>query len=276
MHLGRIGSVFIFLIIIVFQSACSDISGQKEIRIATSPWIGYSPLIYAFEKGWLEKENIKLVFSTSLHETIHFHQAGLVDGFTSTQFDVAPLKREELLLFMPLDRSYDADVILSNKSLDALLLDDTVSVYLELESVNKHLFDAFVKKYDINISKYTVYNKEQITLKNLKSDDAKTMLVVSYEPYASLLRHKGFDQISSAKDSDTLILDALYLNKKIYDSDKNRLERLKLLIIQAYTVFKDDPDEYYGSVKKHFEGQSKEEFIKSGQMIDWLIDAKVK
>ena len=244
----------------------------KKIRLAVSPWIGYSPLYYADEKGWLKEAGIDLVHSTSLHETVHYFQAGLIDSFVSTQFEASMLKGDNLIHLMPINRSNGGDVVLSNSSIKSIAKSKKVVVYLEVDSVNQLVFDSFIKKHDLSILNFHLINKEQVMIKILKNNLDEDSIIVTYEPYATILRNSGFIQVGSTSDTDILVLDSLYINEDVFNENMEKAIFLKSLIKKAYKRLQEDPLEYYKTVKHFMEDPTFEEFKTSLTGIQWLID----
>ena len=254
----------------------NDVHLHSELRIAVSPWIGYSPLYYAHEKGWLKEVDIDLVYSTSLNETVHYFKADLIDAFVSTQYESSILDKKNLLHLMALDRSDGGDVILSNKPLETILKSKKVKAYLEMDTVNELLLEGFLKKYSLSISNIELINKNQLSLNNIKADDKDDIIIITYEPYASMLRENNFHDIASTKDSDMLVLDSLYVNKEAMDVHCKQVNSLKVVIKKAFKNLKDNPREYYDTIKHNLGNQSYLEFSQSLLKIEWLINKENK
>lgn len=242
---------------------------SEEIKISVNTWVGFTPIMYAYEKGWLEPLNIKIYPVVSLGESIKLYRAGITDGFSGTQRELFAVNSKNLKPLILLDRSNGADVILSNMSLDELKKQNSISTYLELESINKLILDNFIKKYQINKDNLIYFNKEQSFVVTLRPTNTPT-LISTYEPYSSTLIKNGFKEISSTKDIDMLVLDALYLNEDIIVKNTKRLKKLKEYIDKSLESLTSNPKEYYEVVKPYLEGQSYEEFISSLSGIEWI------
>jgi NitT/TauT family transport system substrate-binding protein len=267
----RLTTLLLTLVSLVLIWGCSE-TRKDEIRIAVNPWIGYSPLYYADAMGWLESEQIRLIASTSLHETVHYFEAKLIDGFASTQYEPTLLEKENLLHIMPLDRSDGGDVILSNRPLEVLLESKKVDAYFEIDSINRLVYNDFVRKHAIERQRLNIINKEQSIIKTMMPAPEGAQLVVTYEPYASMLRKSGFYEVGSTKDMEILVLDSLYVSKEYYRKEPKRFKKLTELIRNAYDVLKCDLKEYYRVVNAYLEYSSYEEFDASLKGIEWLIE----
>ena len=266
--------VALLFFLLLLSSGCTQ-SRPAELRLAVSPWIGYSPIYYAQEQGWLKDAGITLIHSTSLHETMHYFQASLVDAFTATQYE-ADILNGDVIHLMPLDRSNGGDVLLSNRSFENIKKSKNISTYLEVESVNRLVLDDFITKYKLSSVNFKVVNKDQVMIKQLTPSSDKDMLIVTYEPYATILRNKGFDQIASTKDSDLLVLDSIYMSERVWDKQRDKARHLKSLMKKAYTKLKADPKSYYKAVKSYLEEPTYDEFMQSLSTIEWFIDKPAK
>ncbi len=66
--------ILCFSILLLFTSCSSKY--DERLKVSTTNWIGYLPLIYAKEKGWLKELNIKLLTVSSLAENMYLYKAG--------------------------------------------------------------------------------------------------------------------------------------------------------------------------------------------------------
>ena len=275
---------FLALSAALLISGCSV--GEKSqnsriLKIAVNPWVGYTPLMYLDRKGRLKELGIELVFVGSLGENANLLSNHLVDGFAATQYEYLNYKDEldDIVPVFTIDRSAGADKILSNLSVEALKKEKRpIEVYLEFGSVNEDLFRAFVKKYGLQDKKFLFHHDPQTVIKQIKADPKRRVIVVSYEPYASLLEQNGIHEIASTADLDILIIDALFLEREKVLRCKERLKRLKTAFWEAKEVLDRDPRGFYRTVEPYIKGQSYEDFLKSCHGIRWLSepDAQTK
>jgi len=259
------------LLLLSLISGCQK-RHQDETRIAISPWIGYTPIYYAEEKGWLKDIGIKIIHTTSLHETVHYYQAGLIDAFVSTQYEASLLKDYDLTHFMPLDRSNGGDIILSNRSLSTIKNSKKIKSYFEIDSVNQIVFNDFMNKYQLNNLYVEIQNRPQTMMKDLNPVQNEDIIIVTYEPYATFLKNKGFKEIASTKDSDIVVIDSLYFRNNHLLLQKEKSKLLINSIKKAYKVLNDNPKEFYNVVKFYLEGVSYSEFNNTLLGIEWLIN----
>lgn len=70
-------------VIIVFNFGCSNNKEVKSKRILVSNWVGYTPLLYAYEKGSLDKFNIDIITTTSLQASLRILEKNRLDGLFS-------------------------------------------------------------------------------------------------------------------------------------------------------------------------------------------------
>ena len=265
--------VLLLLLSILFTfSACSS-QNKKPLIIATNQWIGYAPLFYAYEKGELDKLNIRLINRTSLAEAADLYSIGKVDMVTTTQHEYNMLKKSthDITPIILLDRSNGGDMILSNKSIQQLSQAHKIYAYLEIDSINQELLIEFIKHNNINKSKMVYIDKDQKQIQDLKNNTAKNILIVTYSPYDIILKEKGFQEIASTKDINSLIvIDALSATNKVIKTDKKRLIALKKIIDKAIKSIQKDPKVSYPLVRKHLGNISYTEYVNSLKLIKWI------
>ncbi len=262
-------------IVLLTFTSCSP-PPKEPLSIAVNSWIGYTPIAYAQEKGWIEEKEIELKWTNSLSESKLLCKTDLVQGIFCTQYEIRsdPDMAECLLAFVT-DISYGADKIVSNVSLETLKKAPKIKAYLEISGVNEDLLEAFLKKYKIKaeITKINGTQKEFLKIDRLPYP----AIIVTYEPYASLLKKRGFHQISSSKEliEYLYIIDALFIESNSIDT--KAIKKLQSAFWRAYDRFKQNPREFYETVKPYLQGQSFEDFIRSSKEILWVnrIDEKM-
>lgn len=258
--------------LLFLMTACSS---QAPLKLSTTTWIGYTPLFYAKEKGWLNDINIKLVNVVSLSENMYLYQAGNSDAYCGTQYEHSVLKNKipSLVPIMLFDRSNGGDIIMSNTSIEALQnSNESIDTYLEMDSINFTLLNDFIKRYDINEKRINYINRDQIEISRLKNDTPEQQtLIVTYIPYDGMLAKNGFKEILSTKNGlDLLVVDALFTTKETLIEHREQFVQLKSYVNDALAALQKDPQEFYQTVKAYMNEQSYEEFQHSLKDIEWI------
>jgi len=253
----------LFLIWVLIFLGCSK---PKEINLAANEWIGYAPLFYLNEIGVLKKLNIRLITTVSLAESVNLYKSGFVCGFASTNYEYLPLKKEltQIALF---DKSFGADMIMSNKTIDEIK-NSKIYAYLEIDSVNSLLLDSFLKEHKISPKNVIKIDNDQELLSKREFDFNKTNLVVTYAPYDVLFKKKGFKVIASTKsDKNLLVIDALYIRNEI--ANEERFNKLKYEIKKAIDFIKKEPKKVYEIIKNYYKDYSFDDFKEALNNIKW-------
>jgi len=251
----------------VFVSSCS-VEGKPKLRLSINPWPGYMPIIYAHEKGWLNQIEIRPLWTVSLDESVKLYDAKLIDGFFGTQFEYLATSEKDLSPIFFTNISNGSDVVMSNISIRGLVRADSITVYLEPQSVNIALFDMFCKKYAISDSKLKKIYKNQQDISSVDIGNNPT-IAVTYEPYASTLEKKGLQRVASTANLNLKVVDALFVANEHIRAYKKELATMKIANDRAVSALKKDPREFYETVKKYLQGQSYEEFLKSLDGLVW-------
>lgn len=263
----------ILLLSILFTFTACTSKPQKKIVIATNQWIGYTPLFYAYEKGELDKLNITLITSVSLAEATDLYIIGKADMVTTTQHEYNILKNTKhgIKAVILIDRSNGGDMILANKSLKALQKSKKIDAYLEVDSVNQEILLDFLQKNHINEDKINFINKDQQQIQAVKNDTKKNILIVTYAPYNTNLEKKGFKELASTKDMNSIIvIDALCASNEIIKNDKARLIQLKKIIDESITAIEQEPEASYRVVSKYLSDLNYKDYLDSLTLIKWI------
>lgn len=263
-----------FLFIIVLFTSCSSQKYEK-LEVSATTWIGYTPLYYAKEKGWLKSLNIKLLHVVSLSENMYLYDAGNSDAYVGTQYEYNLLVKKDpsLTPVMLFDRSNGGDVVMSNASIQELKdMDKPIDAYLEMDSINSILLKDFLKKYDMQKKKINYINRDQASISTLDSKNiTKRTIVVTYIPYDIELKKHGFKTVASTKDNlNLLVVDGLFTKEKVFENHNKQFRELKILVDKAVKALQDDPREFYDTVKPYMLEVSFEEFIHSLDGIVWI------
>ena len=263
----------ILILVLLMQSSCTSAS-REPLRIGTNLWIGYTPLFYANERGWLAEGNIRLINAVSLYESMQMFAVGNTDAFTGTQYEYHVQRRTHpsLLPVILLDRSRGGDIIMSNRDLDTLRKSDRpVDVWLEVDSVSQELFKAFVRAKDLEGKKYRFHNLDPESISELPLQKTPAMLV-TYEPYDDPLRSRGYRELCNSADP-TLhfqIIDALYVPKEVLENRHKELAALNRAIARALRDLHKDPRAFYGYIKNYLHGEDYAHFRDSMERIEWI------
>ena len=263
--------IFTIFISLLVLSSCSK-KEDKELKISTNPWIGYTPLFYAKEMGYLDKLNISLIHNISLAESTKLYNIGKVDMIAATQHEYFALKDigEDIVPITLLDRSNGGDVVLSNKSIDKLKNANKIFAYLEIDSINIDIIKDFIKHHKLDINKIEFINKDQVQIAELEIIKNKNMLIVTYVPYNYNLEKNGFIQLASTKDlNEIIVIDGILVNKKILINNKDKLKKLKNIIDKSINEIIQNKQASYKLVKKYLDNMPYNEYEKSFTLIKW-------
>jgi len=259
----------------LFISCSSDY--DKKLKISATTWVGYTPLFYAKEMGWLDPLNIKLLNVSSLSENMYLYKAGNSDAYVGTQYEYNILSKGDssLIPIMLFDRSHGGDMIMSNVALEELKgASGPIDAYLEMDSINFTLLEDFIKKNALENRDIKYINQDQAHISTLKSASmVRPTLVVTYSPYDSDLQKKGFMEIASTKDGfDLLIVDAMFTTTEVLKRHKKQFKELKKAVDMAIVELQKNPKQYYDKIKPYMLNMNYDEFMTSLDNIIWIND----
>lgn len=262
-------------IVLLLLVSCTPQFHDHSLRIVTSNWIGYLPLVYANEKGSLDQIDVKLTNVISPGEIVHLYKSGNYDAFCATQYELSILQPEipNLIPVLLFDRSHGGDLIMSNHTVSELQNSASkIDTYLEIDSVNSVVLKDFIQKYEIDESRINYINMDQTEISTLKNTESnKLVLIITYIPYDSMLKENGFIEILSTKNGlDLLVIDALFTQSEMIIEHKEQFTALKKLIDEAIETLHANPKEFYETIKPYIPELTYEEFIQELNDIIWL------
>ena len=265
--------VFSFILVSVLIAIGCSLSTPQPLRISTNLWIGYSPLFYIQQKGWLKEHNIEIVTLVSLSENMQMYESGFVNAFTGTQYEFEQMRENtpDLEPAILLDRSLGGDIIMGNRDIETLQKEKKINVYLEIDSVNKVLLESFTELYGIDASLLHLFNKDSDESSKLAMQEEPT-LIITYTPYDMLLKKNGYQVLDTTKNMHLFVIDALYADANTREVYAEELAVLNQLIAKALDRLKKDPDEYFSAIRVFFKYQDKHTFLKALGSIQWVYD----
>ena len=248
---------------------------RSPIVVSTNAWIGYSPLFYAREMGWLEEANVELLSVVSLGENMHLYSSGASDVFTGTQHEFNKQRDEhpDLIPIMLFDQSDGGDAVMSNRTVEQLQKSsEKIEVYLEMDSINEELLSYFLKKHRILEGKLELKSRVQDEIQLLKnSAESPPMIIVTYDPYNMTLEKNGFTQVASTKNkNDLFVVDAMYVSSKMFYDKKENFEKLNAIIERSILALQKNPKEFYQKVKPYLDNPTYDEFTHMLGNIKWI------
>ena len=265
--------VFCFLIVSLIITIGCSLSTPQPLRISTNLWIGYSPLFYIQQKGWLEEHNIEIVNLVSLSENMQMYESGFVHAFTGTQYEFEQMRKKtpDLEATILLDRSLGGDIVMGNRDIETLQKVQKINVYLEIDSVNKALLDSFIALYGIKPSVLHLINKDSDDSSMLEMKDEPT-LIITYTPYDVILKRNGYKVVDTTKNLSLFVMDALYTDSETRKKYPEELAVLNQLIAKALDHLKKDPEEYFSTVQIFFKYKDQKAFLQALDSIQWIYD----
>ena len=268
----------ILSVFVIFFISCTN-NTQQKLKIAVNSWIGYTPIFYAYEKGYLKDIEIKVIPTVSLGESADFFSVAKVDMATTTQHEYNYLKRSlpTIIPIILIDRSNGGDMILSNKTVDELQNSKEIYVYLEIDSINSEMIKSFINKYHINEKHIRYINKDQSQVQDIKNDKTKDIVIVTYTPYNTHLEKKGFKEIASTKDiSSILVIDSIVTTKELLEKNEDRLKKLKTILDRSIKEIQENPKVAYKLTSRYLNNISFKEYQNSMNMIEWINNPSTK
>lgn len=250
----------------------SDVA-RDEIRISSNPWVGFTPFIYAQEKGWLDDTLFHFVWQVDLTENVRLFERGFTQGFTATQYEMLHANdHSKLTPVFLIDRSDGADVILSNRSLPELeATNKPVTVYLERGSLQSDILRAFMRDYHLEHVHFELLNAAQKSMTQVLPV-GDPVILISYAPYASQIIDNGFKIIASTHTLKSFyVLDALFVSRDIIRAERDQFIQLKNIYDRGVRALQQNPKEYYETIRGYLEGQTYTQFMQSTREIQWFV-----
>jgi NitT/TauT family transport system substrate-binding protein len=203
---------------------CSE---TPPLRIAAHIWPGYELMFLAEREGWLPKDKIQLLNTTSATDSIQALIEGRADGAALTLDEVlrARTKNIDLTIVLIFDISSGADVLLSKKPIKNLSDLKNKRIGVENNALGLLILDVILDylhltKKDIQLVPVPI-NQHYSTWQYAEID-----ALITYEPIASQLEKLGAERVIDSRSFPELIFDVLAVRKEKAEQYKLTLKQL--------------------------------------------------
>ncbi|MFK5881456.1 MAG: ABC transporter substrate-binding protein [Sulfurospirillum sp.] len=277
MKKSKIYHLLVLFLSLFLLSGCSH-KTQKPMILAANLWIGYAPLYYAYEKGWLRENNIKFVATISLSQSLKYFKKGSIDICAGTNYEFMKAKEvfSDVEAVKLLDISKGGDLILGNADIKKLKQSPKIDAYLEGNGISTLLLEKFIAKYRLNKNKIKFINQRLDVTANMNMRQIPTLAAL-YKPYDANLRKKGYKGHSkTAKSLKFLVYDVLFISKKRASNYKKDIRMLDILFQKALHALKNNPKEFYMTINPYFHYQNYGKFKKDLTSISFKSSKKLE
>lgn len=266
-------NIVLAVMAVFLLSSCAK-KEEMPLVISTDVWIGGSPLYYAHAMGWLKEANIEMLQAKSIEENLELFTMQASDMVTGTGHEYQRLKETHptLVPIIVYDRSYGADVIFSNRTVQQLKASgDTIDVYVERDTVGEDMLDYFCREHQLSRNQMNIYNRDQSEIVKVQNTlSSPPMLVITYHPHDLVLKKQGFKEIANSKSDAYIVVDGIFVTSETLSQHPERLKNLKRLLDRAIEAYHENPHAFYTTVKPYIENPSYEEFELMRSNIRWL------
>ncbi|MCS6985322.1 MAG: ABC transporter substrate-binding protein [Leptospiraceae bacterium] len=201
-----LGVVYLFL---------SRSFGNFDLKIATHPWIGYESLYLAEQFSWLPS-GVSIFYVNSARDSLQLLKERKVDAATLTLDEVVGLLSEgiavEIILIM--DISLGADAILYPQRPSAVLNLKNKRIAVERKALGEFFLNEFLEKHGASISEVVLVDSPPPKHPDLAAR-GEIDLVVTYEPYVSILQERGWFKVFDTSQIPDTVFDVLVIRKDL-------------------------------------------------------------
>jgi NitT/TauT family transport system substrate-binding protein len=231
-----------------YNSGSKLVIDQTPVKIVLNPWPGYADVFIAQEKGFFEKNNVKveLVYKQDYTDSKKLYQNNEVDGIFEVYADAIVQNSEGIkskVIYIS-DYSTDADVIVGKSEFNSLA--DLKGKKVGVDSINSfsHMFvltdlkQNGLKESEIQfevVSAMEVLN----ALESGKIDAGHT-----WEPITSAALAKGYKILGRASDvPHGIITDVLVFNSDFINKNPEKVQAIVKSMVEAREFVKNNKDE---------------------------------
>jgi len=189
------------------------------VAVASHVWVGYEPMFFARDKGWLDAKKVTLVQTHSSQESIAALRAGTVQAAALTLDEVLAVRSNGLGLSIVLvfNESLGEDMVLARPGISSLAQLKGQRLGYEASSVGEIMLaevlqTAGLTRQDVRLEKILV--DQQVAAWQRRAVDA----FITYEPVAAQLLAKGMTRLFDSRQIPDTIMDVLAVRMEALDA----------------------------------------------------------
>ncbi len=214
-QLLRTGAGVVLPVLLAGCSAWQDL----PVAVASHVWVGYEPMFFARDKGWLDAQKVTLVQTHSSQDSIAALRAGTVQAAALTLDEVLTVRSSGLPLSIVLvfNESLGADMVLARPGISSLAQLKGQRIGYEASSVGEIMLVevlqvAGLKREDVRLEKILV--DQQVAAWQSRTVDA----FITYEPVAAQLLAQGMTRLFDSRQIPDTIMDVLAVRTEALDA----------------------------------------------------------
>lgn len=252
----------------------NDTSGKEPLKIGLNVWIGEGLYYVAQEKGFFDKEGVKV-------ELINFDDGANAKQLINTnKIDAVYVTGESIVILNEAgskvkaiamnDTSFGADGIVASKEIKTIKDLKGKKVAVEIGNASNFLLAYFLKQNGMSMNDIEVVNSA--------APDAGAAFVagkvdaaVTWEPWLSKAKEReGGHILVSTKDQDSQIMGVMpVFRQEVLDTRKDDVKKMLRALFEARTWILANSDEANKMIAPHFE-ITPEEVAQQRQTFKWL------
>ena len=253
----------VFGLCCILLSSCSR-PNLPLLKLAVNHWPGYEFLFLAKEKGYFEKEGVRvqLVEFTSLPDVLEAYQSGDVDGMTCTMVETvlaAEQAQRQPQVILVADYSNGGDVILARPPIGHPGHLARRHVACESNHLGGYLLHRALNQHNLELEDVTIHNIDQAAMERAFRQGEVDALV-TYPPVSThLLRDTDATIIFSSSDIPREILDVVVADKTVINKNPETIRAIMRAWADAHDFLLAHPKKAHQIMGKRI-GLSAEEF----------------
>jgi NitT/TauT family transport system substrate-binding protein len=200
---------------------------STPLRLGTTLWPGYEPLHLAVAMGYLDKQTIQLVDSTSPNGSIQGLRNGDLDAVALTLDEVLLLVDQHVPLQVVLvfDFSNGGDAIIAQPEIDNVEALKGKQVGLESTALGTYLLSRALELHGLNTADVKK-NYLKVSGHRQALEQGMVQAVVTFDPVRSELLAAGGHEIFSSRDIPNEIVDVLAVRQSYLEQHPQRVREL--------------------------------------------------
>jgi len=239
--------ILISLIILLVFGCTKVVEEKKPIKIALNQWPGYAVAFIAKEKGFFEKNNVKveLVFDKEYSKSQERYKNSEVDGvfevFTDTIFHNSEGIKTKVVYVA--DHSTEGDVIIGKPEFNSLA--DLKGKKIGVDGIN-----SFSHLFVLTALENAGLKESDAQFENIPAQDVLTALESgeidaghTWEPVKSEALKKGYKIIAKASDTYGILTDVLAFNSGVIEERPVDIQAIVKSMLEARDFVYSDREE---------------------------------
>lgn len=211
----KVKAHYLLIFLLILLTGCQE-SQPPPLRVGINPWVGYDPLVLAYEQALVDAKQVQIIELQSNTESTRALRNGLLDAAALTLDEALRLADAGMALKIVavLDTSQGADAVLARSSIASPADLKGKRIALEKTALGGLMLEHLLKAGSLSQDQVEILQVEAAMHADVLANGSADA-VITFEPMKSHLLNQGFHSLFDSSQMPGEVVDVLVVKAEI-------------------------------------------------------------